>query len=173
MNVLFAVPRGPNSATCVPAFSATRGVNSPRETASDAGTAPVNGLSATTSGASIVVHHVLPRGRAIASDPGGFGPSYPVILATQGPLAGQYIYYGHVAAAVVKVGQHVIAGQPIAIMGHTGNAVSLGHGHIEIGFSDGSGAPLNHHSALAITPSGAAMRQVLTDISAAFKIRNS
>ena len=109
---------------------------------------------------------------AVASDPGGFGPNYPVILATRGPLAGEYIYYGHVAAAVVKVGQHVIAGQPIAIMGHTGDAVSLGHGHIEIGFSDGSGDPLNHHGALAITPSGAAMRQVLTDISAAFKIRN-
>jgi membrane-bound lytic murein transglycosylase B len=109
---------------------------------------------------------------AVASDPGGFGPNYPVVLATRGPLAGQYIYYGHVAASVVKVGQHVIAGQPIAIMGHTGDAVSLAHGHIEIGFSDGSGDPLNHHGPVAFTASGAAMRQVLVDLSAAFKLRN-
>lgn len=104
---------------------------------------------------------------AIASDPSGFGPNYPVIMATQGPLTGQYIYYGHVAAALVKVGDHVLAGQPIAIMGHTGDAASLGHGHIEIGFSDGSGDPLNHGGA---TPAGSAMRHVLDALAAAFHI---
>jgi murein DD-endopeptidase MepM/ murein hydrolase activator NlpD len=110
---------------------------------------------------------------AVSSDPGGFGPNYPVILVTKGPLAGQYIYYGHVAAALVKVGQHVLAGQPIAVMGHTGDAASLGHGHIEIGFSDGSGDPLNHHGANAWTPSGDAMRHVLVALSHAFKVKNS
>jgi peptidoglycan LD-endopeptidase LytH len=104
---------------------------------------------------------------AVASDPSGFGPDYPVILVTAGPLAGQYIYYGHVAASLVTVGQHVVAGQPIAVMGHTGDAASLGHGHIEIGFSDGSGDPLNHHGAVASTPSGAAMRTVLVALSTA------
>ncbi len=58
-------------------------------------------------------------------------------------------YYGHVAASLVKVGQHVLAGQPIAIMGHTGDAAGLGHGHVEIGFSDASGDPLSHHGASA------------------------
>jgi murein DD-endopeptidase MepM/ murein hydrolase activator NlpD len=110
---------------------------------------------------------------AIASDPAGFGPDYPVILVTAGPLAGQYIYYGHVAASLVRVGQHVLAGEPIAIMGHTGDAATLGHGHIEIGFSDGSGDPLNHHAALAWTPSGAAMRAVLMALTSAFGIKNS
>jgi murein DD-endopeptidase MepM/ murein hydrolase activator NlpD len=106
---------------------------------------------------------------AVASDPSGFGPNYPVILATKGPLQGQYIYYGHVAASLVKVGQQVIAGQPIAVMGHAGNAVSLGHGHIEIGFSDGSGSPLNHGLASAAwTPSGDAMRRVLIAVTRAF-----
>jgi murein DD-endopeptidase MepM/ murein hydrolase activator NlpD len=98
---------------------------------------------------------------AVASNPSGFGPNYPVVLVTAGPLAGQYIYYGHVAASLVRVGQHVLAGQPIAIMGHTGDAAGLRHGHIEIGFSDASGDPLNHHGGIAWTPSGAAMRTVL------------
>jgi murein DD-endopeptidase MepM/ murein hydrolase activator NlpD len=106
---------------------------------------------------------------AVASDPAGFGPNYPVILVTAGPLAGQYIYYGHVAASVVRVGQHVLAGQPIAIMGHTGDAAGLGHGHIEIGFSDASGDPLNHHGATAWTPSGAAMRTVLAPLAHRFR----
>jgi murein DD-endopeptidase MepM/ murein hydrolase activator NlpD len=110
---------------------------------------------------------------AVASDPGGFGPDYPVVLATEGPLAGQYMYYGHVEASLVKVGEHVRAGQPIAVIGHTGDAASLGHGHIEIGFSDGSGDPLNHHGAAPWTPSGDAMRHVLVALSAAFRIRNS
>jgi murein DD-endopeptidase MepM/ murein hydrolase activator NlpD len=107
---------------------------------------------------------------AVASDPSGFGPNYPVILATAGPLAGQYIYYGHVAASLVHVGQHVLAGQPIAVMGHTGDAASLGHGHIEIGFSDASGDPLNHHGAVAWTPSGDAMRHVIIGLASDFRI---
>ena len=109
---------------------------------------------------------------AVASDPSGFGPNYPVIRVTRGPLLGQYIYYGHVAASLVKVGQHVLAGQPIAIMGHTGDAASLGHGHIEIGFSDGQGDPINHHGLLAWTPSGAAMRHVMVALAASFGIKS-
>jgi murein DD-endopeptidase MepM/ murein hydrolase activator NlpD len=110
---------------------------------------------------------------AVASDPGGFGPNYPVELVTAGPLAGQYIYYGHVAASLVTVGQHVLAGQPVAVMGHTGDAASLGHGHIEIGFSTSGGDPLDHHGSEAWTPSGAAMREVLVSLSAGFGIKTS
>jgi murein DD-endopeptidase MepM/ murein hydrolase activator NlpD len=112
---------------------------------------------------------------AVASDPSGFGPDYPVVLVTKGPLTGQYIYYGHVEASLVKVGQKVLAGQPIAVMGHTGDAASLGHGHIEIGFSDASGDPLNHHGwgMSAWTPSGDAMRQLLVALTKAFKIKTS
>jgi murein DD-endopeptidase MepM/ murein hydrolase activator NlpD len=110
---------------------------------------------------------------AVASDPNGFGPNYPVILVTSGPLAGQSIYYGHVAASLVHVGQQVVAGEPIAVIGHTGNAASLGHGHIEIGFSDGSGDPLNHGGPTAWTPSGDAMRHVLVALAAAFRLKVS
>jgi len=107
---------------------------------------------------------------AVASDPAGFGPDYPVIAASAGSLAGQYVYYGHVAQALVQPGQRVAAGQPIAIVGHTGDAASLGHGHIEIGFSDAAGAPLNQHGAEAWTPAGSVMRAFLVGLSASFGI---
>jgi murein DD-endopeptidase MepM/ murein hydrolase activator NlpD len=110
---------------------------------------------------------------AVASDPAGFGPNYPVIEATSGSLAGQHIYYGHVAQALVQAGQRVAAGQPIAIVGHTGDAASLGHGHIEIGFSDAGGAPLNQHGAEAWTPAGSVMRAFLVGLSASFGVPTS
>jgi murein DD-endopeptidase MepM/ murein hydrolase activator NlpD len=106
---------------------------------------------------------------AVASNPGGFGPNYPVIEATTGSLAGQHIYYGHVAQALVHPGEQVKAGQPIAVMGHTGDAVSLAHGHIEIGFSDAGGDPLNHHGADAWTPAGAVMRSFLVTLTNGFR----
>lgn len=109
----------------------------------------------------------------VASDPNGFGPNYPVVLSTSGPLAGHYIYYGHVAASLVRPGEQVLAGQPIAIVGHTGDASDLGHGHIEIGFCDESGDPLSRHGAIAWTPSGQVMRSVLQSLSAKFGIANS
>ena len=110
---------------------------------------------------------------AVASDPAGFGPNYPVVEATSGSLAGQHIYYGHVAQALVQPGQRVVAGQPIAIIGHTGDAADLGHGHIEIGFSDAGGAPLNQHGAEAWTPAGSVMRAFLVELSASFGIHSS
>jgi murein DD-endopeptidase MepM/ murein hydrolase activator NlpD len=109
----------------------------------------------------------------VASNPGGFGPNYPVIQVTSGPLAGRWIYYGHVATSLVHPGQSVVAGQPIAIMGHTGDAAGLGHGHIEIGFSGPSGDPLNHHGASAWTAAGAAMRAVIVSLAAKLGIRTS
>jgi murein DD-endopeptidase MepM/ murein hydrolase activator NlpD len=110
---------------------------------------------------------------AVASDPAGFGPDYPVIRATAGPLKGEYIYYGHVAASLVHVGQRVRAGQPIAVVGHTGDAASLGHGHVEIGFSDAVGDPLNHHGAVAATAAGNAMRGLLVELSRTFGMHNA
>jgi murein DD-endopeptidase MepM/ murein hydrolase activator NlpD len=110
---------------------------------------------------------------AVAGDPAGFGPSYPVVQATSGSLTGQHIYYGHVAQSLVQPGQQVAAGQPIAIVGHTGDAASLGHGHIEIGFSDAGGAPLNRHGAEAWTPAGSVMRAFLVELSASFGVHSS
>jgi hypothetical protein len=109
---------------------------------------------------------------AVASDPAGFGPNYPVVRATAGALHGQNIYYGHVAVSLVHPGEVVAAGQPVAIMGHTGDAASLGHGHIEIGFSDAGGDPLSHHGAGAWTPSGDLMRAFLVALSSSFGVHN-
>lgn len=109
---------------------------------------------------------------AVASDPSGFGPNYPVVRATAGSLQGRSIYYGHVAVALVHPGDVVAAGQPIALIGHTGDAVSLGHGHIEIGFSDEGGDPLSHHGAGAWTPAGDIMRAFLVGLSSSFGIQN-
>jgi murein DD-endopeptidase MepM/ murein hydrolase activator NlpD len=109
---------------------------------------------------------------AVASDPAGFGPSYPVIEATSGSLSGEHVYYGHVAASLVHAGQKVAAGQPIAIVGHTGDAASLSHGHIEIGFSDAAGDPLSHHGESAWTPAGDVMRSFLVALSGSFGVRN-
>ncbi len=109
---------------------------------------------------------------AVASDPAGFGPSYPVVEAGSGALAGQHLYYGHVAESLVSPGQRVAAGQPIAVVGHTGDAASLGHGHIEIGFSDASGVPLTQHGSEAWTPTGAVMRSFLVELSNSFGVSN-
>jgi murein DD-endopeptidase MepM/ murein hydrolase activator NlpD len=77
---------------------------------------------------------VLAIGRGQVTTNRGYFPGRTVVLQLlDGPYAGRFVFYGHARHALVRAGQVVRPGQPVAIAGGVGAPGNPGH--MEVGFA--------------------------------------
>lgn len=77
---------------------------------------------------------------AVKSDPGGYGPDYPVVRFTNGPMAGTSWFLGHTHSAL-KPGDRFKAGQTLSHTGTHGVGNATVPGWAELGLSSALGQP--------------------------------
>jgi murein DD-endopeptidase MepM/ murein hydrolase activator NlpD len=114
-----------------------------------------------------LVELAVANGKIVREGLDGFGSAAPVLRIEAGPDTGRYVYYGHAAPALVRVGAHVRAGQPIAQVG-CGTVGYSQAPHLEIGL-----LPAGASSSEQMPSFGETSRETLAKLNDAYRAARS